>query len=128
MKSLHIITVLCLPMAVGFSQTNTCDTVDDCQKVIQAKPYSSQAHYRIGEILFQEKNYTGAANEFHDAVIGDLDPRWTEVWSHLQLGKIYDVTNQRYRAIAEYKKAQQTNDNTRGALDEAARYLDSPYK
>jgi hypothetical protein len=24
---------------------------------------------------------------------GDFDPRWTEVWDHISLGKIFDVTN-----------------------------------
>jgi len=48
--------------------------------------------------------------------------------SSLAHGKISDITGQRERAINEYKLAAQTNDNTRNALDEAARYLKSPYE
>ena len=44
---------------------------------------------------------------------------WTEVWSHLQLGKIFDITGQRERASNEYRQAIQTQDNTQGALEEA---------
>ncbi len=30
-------------------------------------------------------------------------PRWTEVWSHIELGRIFDVTGQRERAVNEYR-------------------------
>jgi Tfp pilus assembly protein PilF len=59
---------------------------------------------------------------------GDDDPKWTEVWSHIQLGKIFDATGQRDRAVNEYRQAVQTNDNTQGALNEARKYLQTPYK
>jgi hypothetical protein len=56
-----------------------------------------------------------------------LDPKWTDVWSHLMLGKIFDVTGQRDRALNEYQRALQTNDNTQGAMDEASEYVKKPY-
>jgi hypothetical protein len=56
-----------------------------------------------------------------------LQPQWIEVWSHVNLGKIFDLTQQRKRAINEYHQAQRTKDNTRGALDEAEIYLQLPY-
>jgi len=43
------------------------------------------------------------------------------------LGKILDVTSQRDRAVNEYHQAQRTSDNTRGALDDVATYLQVPY-
>ena len=54
--------------------------------------------------------------------------KWTEVWSHIQLGKIFDITGQRERALSEYRQALQTNDNTQGALDEARGYLAVAYQ
>lgn len=98
------------------------------QKALQVNPQSSLASYRIGASLFEEKNYQGSANAFRDALRGDDDPSWTEVWSHIQLGKIFDVTGQRERAVNEYRQAIQTNDNTQGALNEARLYLRKPYK
>ena len=50
------------------------------------------------------------------------------MWSYVQLGKIFDVTGQRERALGEYRKALQTNDNTQGAMEEARKYLSSPYQ
>ena len=55
-------------------------------------------------------------------------PRWTEVWSHIQLGMIFDLTGQRERATNEYRQALQTNDNTQNALDTARKYLQKPYQ
>jgi hypothetical protein len=51
-----------------------------------------------------------------------------EVWSHIYLAKIFDITGQRERAINEYSKAKQTNDDTGGAQAEADKYLAHPYK
>jgi hypothetical protein len=40
-----------------------------------------------------------------------------------RLGKIFDITGQRDRAVNEYRLAVQTNDNTQGAVNEARQYL-----
>ena len=54
-------------------------------------------------------------------------PPWTEVWSHIAIGKIFDLTGQRDRAVSEYRLAVQTNDNTQGAVNEARQYLQKPF-
>ena len=59
---------------------------------------------------------------------GDLEPKWTEVWGHINLGKIFDVTDQRERAVNEYNQAIRTKDNTQGAQEEAAKYLKEPFQ
>jgi aminopeptidase N len=81
----------------------------------------------LAEVFFQQHNYQASANAYREALNGDGEPRWTEVWSHIQLGKIFDITGQRERATNEYRQAIQTNDNTMGAMDEARRYLQKPY-
>jgi aminopeptidase N len=98
------------------------------QKALTANPNSSLASYRIGEVLFSQRSYQAAANAYRDALRGDDEPKWTEVWSHIALGKIFDVTGQRDRAVNEYRQAVQTNDNTGGAVNEARKYLQQPYK
>jgi aminopeptidase N len=97
-------------------------------KALQVNKNSSLAHYRIAEVFFLQKNYQASANAYRESLNGDGEPRWTEVWSHLQLGKIFDVTGQRDRAVNEYRQALQTNDNTQGALDECRRYMQKPYE
>jgi hypothetical protein len=50
------------------------------------------------------------------------------VWAHINLGKIFDVTSQRERAVSEYHQAVRTKDNTQNAQEEAAKYLKAPYE
>ncbi len=98
------------------------------QKALAANPQSSLANYRIGEVLFTQRNFQASVNAYREALRGDDVPPWTEVWSHIQIGKIFDITGQRDRAVNEYRLAIQTNDNTQGALNEARLYLQKPYK
>lgn len=98
------------------------------EKALDVNKSNSLAHYRIGELFFRQNNFSQAANEFRSAINGDLDPRWTEVWSHINLGKIFDATGQRDRALNEYKQAIRTHDDTGGAQEEAAKYSTKPYE
>jgi hypothetical protein len=98
------------------------------QKALETSRTSSLAHYRIAEVYFLQNNYQQAANSFRDALAGDIDPKWTEVWSHINLGKIFDITGQRERAVNEYNLAIRTKDDTQGAQEEAGKYLKTPYE
>jgi len=97
-------------------------------KALDLNKNSSLAHYRIAEVFYIQRNYQSSANAYRAAINGDGEPRWTEVWSRIQLGKIFDITGQRERAINEYRQALQTNDNTFNALEEARRYLQKAYE
>jgi len=110
------------------AQGDTGGALGEYQKALKSNPQSSLANYRIGELLFSMRNYQAAVNSYRDALNGDLEPRWTEVWSHIAVGKIFDLTGQRDRAISEYRQAIQTNDNTAGALNEARHWIQTPYK
>src|SRR5271156_939727 len=97
-------------------------------KALDLNKNSSFAHYRIAEVFFLQRNYQSSANSYRASINGDGEPRWTEVWSDIQLGKIFDITGQRERAINEYRQAIQTNDDTFGALEEARKYLAKAYE
>jgi len=97
-------------------------------KALDLNKNSSLAHYRIAEIFFLQRNYQSSANAYRESINGDGEPRWTEVWSRIQLGKIFDITGQRERAVNEYRQALQTNDNTFGALEEARKYMQKAYE
>ncbi len=109
-------------------QGDLAGALAEFNKALEANKNSSLAHYRIAEVFFLQKNYQASANAYRESLNGDGEPRWTEVWSHLQLGKIFDQTGQRERAVNEYRQALQTNDNTQGALDEARRYMQKPFE
>jgi tetratricopeptide (TPR) repeat protein len=109
------------------AQGDLVGALAEYQKALEANSQSSLASYRIGEVLLAQRNYQAAVNAYRDALRGDDEPRWTEVWSHIELGKIFDMTGQRDRAVNEYRLAVQTNDNTQGAVNEARLYLQKPY-
>ena len=112
----------------NFERGRYFEAVRDYQEALQVKRTSSLAHYRMGETFFEQRNYQAAANAFREGVNGDREPKWTLVWSHIFLGKIFDITGQRERAINEYRRALETNDDTQGALAEAEKYLREPYR
>jgi len=110
------------------AQGDLTGALAEYQKALEANPQSSLASYRIGELLFTQHNFQASVNSYRDSLRGDGEPRWTEVWSHIALGKIFDITGQRDRAVNEYRLDVQTNDNTQGAVNEARQWLQKPYK
>jgi hypothetical protein len=104
------------------------EALQEYQKALTTNRTSSLAHYRIAEVYKLQNNYQSAANEFREALNGDLDPKWTEVWAHINLGQIFDITSQRERAVNEYNLAIRTKDDTQGAQETAGKYLKQPYE
>jgi hypothetical protein len=109
-------------------QADLSGALTEFNKALDLNKNSSLAHYRVAEVFFLQRNYQSSANAYREAINGDGEPRWTEVWSRIQLGKIFDITGQRERAVNEYRQATQTNDNTFGALEEARKYLQKAYE
>jgi tetratricopeptide (TPR) repeat protein len=104
------------------------DAIGEYEKALQVKRNSSLAQYRLAEVYFLQNNLQQAANAFRQALSGDLVPQWVEVWSHIYIGKIFDITGDRTRAVNEYRQAVRTRDNTQGALEEAEKYLAAPFE
>jgi len=110
------------------AQGDLIAAIAEYQKALDSNRGSALANYRLAEIFMMQRNYQSAANSFRDALRGDGDPKWVEVWSHINLGKIFDITGQRERAVNEYRLAVQTNDNTQGAINEARALMQKPYQ
>ena len=105
------------------------DAVTQYQRALAIQPNRSLANFRMGEAFFYQKNYQAAANAFREALqtVPEPSEKWTEVWSHIYLGKIFDMLGQRERAVNEYSKAKQTNDDTGGAQQVAEGFLKKAY-
>jgi aminopeptidase N len=105
------------------------DAVAQYQRALGIQPNRPLANFRMGEAFFYQKNYQASANAFREALQTVPEPaeKWTEVWSHIYLGKIFDLLAQRERAVNEYSKAKQTNDNTGGAQQVAEGFLKKAY-
>lgn len=105
------------------------DAVQQYQRALTIQPNRSLANFRMGEAFFYQKNYQASANAFREAIATVPEPseKWTEVWGHIYLGKIFDILGQRERALNEYNKARQTNDNTGSAQDTVEALIKKPY-
>jgi tetratricopeptide (TPR) repeat protein len=105
------------------------DAVQQYQRALDLDRNNALAEFRMGEAFFYQKNFAAAAQSFRDALEGSTDSntRWTEVWSHIYLGRIYDMSNDRTRAVDQYSKAKQTGDDTGGAQAEAEKSLKKAY-
>jgi hypothetical protein len=105
------------------------DAILQYQKALSIQPNRSLANFRMGEAFFYQKNYQASANAFREALATVPEPseKWTEVWSHIYLGKIFDLLGQRERALNEYSKARSTNDNTGMAQDVVDALVKKPY-
>jgi aminopeptidase N len=105
------------------------DAVTQYQRALAIQPNRPLANFRMGEAFFYQKNYQAAANAFREALqtVPEPSEKWSEVWSHIYLGKIFDMLGQRERAVNDYSKAKQTNDDTGGAQQVAEGFLKKAY-
>ncbi|ACO34040.1 tetratricopeptide repeat protein [Acidobacterium capsulatum] len=110
------------------AQGDVAGALAEYQAALKVNPQSSLASFRMGELLFAQHDYQAAVNAYRDALSGDNQPKWTEAWSHIEIGKIFDITGQRDRAVNEYRQALETHDNTSGAMNEARHDIQVPYK
>src|SRR5262245_3389402 len=97
-------------IVAAFAQGGAARTAEEYLAEVSVRPDNSLANFRLGEIFEKQKNYQSAANHFREALNGDTDPAWLEVWSHIHLGRIFEATGQRNRAVTAYQAAVRTND------------------
>jgi TonB family protein len=114
--------LICIAYALG--QDSSPDALQSYRDGLKQNPADSLIHFRAGELLFEQRNYQSSTNEFRAALEGGGHPTWIDVWAHIDLGEIFEVTGQQYRAAREYQAALHTRDNTDGAQTFAAKRLE----
>ena len=105
------------------SQGKYKEAIVEFQKALDIDAHSSYALFRMAEAQFKLGNHNAALYALREALQGDLRPKWTEVWSYVNLGKIYDIRGQRYRALPYYHKAVDTTDDSFSVQAEAKKCL-----
>jgi hypothetical protein len=78
-------------------------TLADYQSDIEACPKSSLAYYCIAELFLKESHYQASVNAYRGSLRDEGIPCWTKVRSYVQIGKVFDLTNQRERAVSRYR-------------------------
>jgi aminopeptidase N len=98
------------------------------REALKLSPRSSWAWYNLGLLYMRQRNMQKAIDAFTQAIAGDLDPTWIEVWSIIYRGNAYDALGQRERAVAEYNKARENGTDYDGSQAAVERYLGQPYR
>jgi tetratricopeptide (TPR) repeat protein len=64
----------------------------------------AQAHYVLARVNLMQRQPGAAIDDFEEVLDSSKDPR-TLAWSHIYLGRLYDVKDDRKKALAEYQAA-----------------------
>lgn len=88
---------------------------------------NSWIYYHLGMLFLEQRNYDLAVDNFKAVLSGNIRPTWLQVWANIKMGNAYDAKGDRTRAVAAYKRAQDTDNNYDNALDVVKKYLATPY-
>jgi len=80
----------------------------------------AQAHYVLARVNLMERQPGAAIGDFQEVLDSSKNPR-TLAWSHIYLGRLYDIMPDREKALAEYQAAltvPNTQPDTKAAAEE----------
>jgi len=82
------------------------DGASTIAKSVLADPQGdhAQAHYLLARVDLMQRQPGAAIGDFQETLKSSKDPR-TLAWSHIYLGRLYDVMPDREKALAEYHAA-----------------------
>lgn len=85
-----------------------------------------QAHYVLARIDLMQRQPSAAIGDFQATLKSSKDPR-TLAWSHIYLGRLYDVMPDREKALAEYHAALTVRDGQPDTKAAAESGLKQPF-
>lgn len=86
----------------------------------------ARANYLLALTWLMKGDPQSATNDFNEALRLTQDPRLL-AWSHIWLGRIADVQDQRADALAQYKSAMTVRDGQPDTLQAAEQGIKTPY-
>jgi tetratricopeptide (TPR) repeat protein len=86
----------------------------------------AEAHYVLARVNLMQRQPEDAINDFEETLKTSKDPR-TLAWSHIYLGRLYDVLPDRDKAIAEYRAALTVRDGRPDTKAAAEKGLKEPF-
>jgi len=97
------------------------------QEALQANEDPGKCYFVLARAASITGNMQDAKDDFEKAAASSKDPR-TVAWSHIYLGRILDLQDEREAAIEQYKAALNTADISPDTRNAAQRGLQSPYE
>ena len=86
----------------------------------------AQAHYLMARVDLMQSELDAAITDFQATLQSSKDPR-TLAWSHIYLGRLYDVLPDRQKAIAQYQAALTVRDSQPDTKAAAEAGLKQPF-
>ena len=87
---------------------------------------AARAYFLLARVSTMRGDMEGAKSYFYLALDRGTDPR-TRAWSHIYLGRIFDLQDKREEALKQYNQALADNDTKPDTLAAAQRGMKSPY-
>jgi tetratricopeptide (TPR) repeat protein len=86
----------------------------------------AQAHYVLARVNLMQRQPGAAIGDFQEVLDSSKNPR-TLAWSHIYLGRLYDIKDDRKKAIAEYQAALTVRDAQPDTKAAAEKGLKEPF-
>ncbi len=99
---------------------------DTFARALKEKPEDSGALYGLALVASAEQDRT-EAKEYFERVLTSEPPADLSAWTHVYLGRIYDLEGDRERALAHYRAALALNTRVERVEQAARRGLERPF-
>ena len=96
------------------------------QSVTDKSGDPARANFILARVAIMHRDVPGAQHSFEETIRLSKDPRML-AWSHIYLGRIYDIQDQREEAVNEYRAALTVRDGQADTRLAAEKGLKQPY-
>jgi len=112
----------------NLGNNNLANAAEGFQQVLQTYDENNgEALYGLGIIASIQNRREIAKDYFSRALQSPKSEKATKVWSHIYLGRIADLEENRQEAVQQYQSAIDSGDNTRNAQEVAQKGLREPF-
>jgi Tfp pilus assembly protein PilF len=96
------------------------------QSVADKSGDAARANFILARVAIMQRDVPAAQHDFEETIRLSKDPRML-AWSHIYLGRIYDIQDQRDEAVNEYRAALTVRDGEADTRLAAEKGLKQPY-
>jgi tetratricopeptide (TPR) repeat protein len=96
------------------------------QSVADKSGDPARANFILARVAIMHRDVPGAQHDFQETIRLSKDPRML-AWSHIYLGRIYDIQDERDQAVNEYRAALTVRDGQSDTKLAAEKGLKQPY-
>jgi tetratricopeptide (TPR) repeat protein len=96
------------------------------QSVADKSGDAARANFILARVAIMHRDVPAAQHDFEETIRLSKDPRML-AWSHIYLGRMYDIQDQREQAVSEYRAALTVRDGQPDTRLAAEKGLKQPY-